>query len=139
MCRSQIPVCALNVFSLFSNAAVHRESTCIENRLSLIDQSNLCNTWGKKGEGEEGKKEHIKVSPSTNNKYQTTGENVKRQGDFWCACVSAEIKVDGTRDEGKGRWRVWRKAEQRKVKGEKGKRKDEVRFIWLRLFSLSIG
>lgn len=97
MRRSQISVCALNVFSLFSTMAVLRESTCIENRLSLIDQSNPCNAWGKKKEKERrGKKEHIKVSPSANNKYQTTGENVKRRGDFWCACASAEIKVDKT-------------------------------------------
>lgn len=69
------------------------------------------------------------MSPSTNNKYQTTGESVNRRGDFWCACVSAEeIKVDKARDGRKGKLgrRVWRKAGQRKVKErtERGKMRD---------------
>lgn len=102
---SQIPVCVLNVSSLFSNTAVLGESTRIENRLSLIDQSNPCKCTGR------GKKEkgcggvggwvemggHIKVSPSTNNKYQTARGGVKRRGDFG-AHAPGEIQVDETRE-----------------------------------------
>lgn len=107
MCRSQIPVCVLNVFSLFSNTAVLGESTCIENRLSLIDQSNLCNTWEKKEKGEEGKKK------STSKCLQVRTTNIKRRertlrGEviFRCLCTSAEeIKVDKTRDGRKESWR----------------------------------
>lgn len=101
----------------------------------------MCNESGKKREkdrkGGVGGEEYIKVPPSANNKYQTTGEDVKRRSNFWCACVSAkEIKVEqsgGGKEEGK--LECGAKPGEGKVtsgKVDDGKKKDEVSTVWRR-------
>lgn len=126
MCRVQILVCVLNVFSLFSNTPVLRESTCIEKRLSLIDQSNLRECMGKEEGEEKEKKKRTHQSLFKHKQQISNGERGRWEARrFRCACVLRRSRL--TKREVEGREKCGGKEVEVKIRaGKREGRKKKV-------------